>query len=256
MIPTQSGNPWVTLPQPRPHARVRLFCLPYAGGGSSIYRSWANLFPDSIELCLVQLPGRENRMYEAPYSDMRTLITHAMEGISPFLTKPFAFFGHSMGALVAFELAQTVQELRQEGLAHVFVSGSRAPHLPYPRSSWHLLPDPELLDVLISIQGIPKDLLEHKEYLNLLLPTIRADLRVVATHSRNSFKKLVCPITAFNGSDDELVPSISANAWSEHTSAIFKYKSFEGDHFFLRSNEQSLSKDIAVDLLQSLHVLW
>lgn len=122
-------SPWLFRPSPKPDATFRLFCFPYAGAGASAYRLWPNHLPTSVELCAVQTPGRESRLRERPFTSFRDLIEAAVDGLEPSCDRPFAFFGHSMGSLVAFEVARALVARGNTPPVHLFVSGQRAPHL-------------------------------------------------------------------------------------------------------------------------------
>ena len=135
----QSRNPWLQISQPKPNARLRLFCFPYAGGAASIYRSWHQYLPADVEVCAIQLPGRENRVRERSYINLLELVNGLLPNLLPYLDKPFALFGHSMGSLIAYEVAQQVQQGSRRP-THLLVSGRRAPVLPEPEILLHRLP--------------------------------------------------------------------------------------------------------------------
>jgi medium-chain acyl-[acyl-carrier-protein] hydrolase len=162
-------NAWITCPTPHPEAQVRLFCLPFAGGGASIFRTWGRALPPTVEVCPVQLPGRENRLREPPYTDIQALAERLANQIHPYAQKPFALFGHSMGALLAFELTRTLR--RQDGPMPraLFLSAHRAAHLPLRRQPLHGLPDPEFIQGVRRLGGTPAGVFEHKELLEITL---------------------------------------------------------------------------------------
>ncbi|WRH68385.1 MAG: thioesterase domain-containing protein [Planktothrix sp. GU0601_MAG3] len=139
LIPT--ANSWVTYPKPNPQAKLRLFCFHYAGGGAVIFRSWADSLPSTVEVCPIELPGRSSRLRETPFTQMEPLIQTLAPAIFPHLNKPFAFFGHSMGGLVSFELAQLLRKEYNQSPLHLFVSGCRAPQIPDRASQIHALPE-------------------------------------------------------------------------------------------------------------------
>src|SRR5436305_4022919 len=168
-------NRWFGSYKPRPETTLRLFCFPYAGGGAMIYRNWADYLPASIEVCPIQLPGRGNRLKEPAYTNLRNLVDELANSLAPYLEKPFAFFGHSMGAKIVFELARELK--RRHGLepVHLFASGCRAPHIPYDKPTTFDLPEDKFIEELRSLNGTPKEALENSELMQILTPILRAD---------------------------------------------------------------------------------
>jgi medium-chain acyl-[acyl-carrier-protein] hydrolase len=230
---------WVTVTCPRPAARLRLFCLPFAGGGASRYRDWPKYFPDDVEVVPIQLPGRESRFCEPAIDSVEVLADQLVDGISGYLDRPFALFGHSMGAFIAFELAR---RLRQSSLepVHFFASGCRAPHLPSRSPNRHGLTDSQFIAALRQLNGIPPDLLENTEFIDLLLPMIRSDFKLAETYRFRPQLPLCCPVSAFGGRDDDEVTHGDLDAWSHHTSGSFDVHLLSGDHFFVNSSRATL----------------
>jgi medium-chain acyl-[acyl-carrier-protein] hydrolase len=240
--------PWVIRPAPRAHARLRLFCFPSAGGGAAQYRPWVQQLPDDIELCAVQLPGRESRLREAPQRRLAPIVAAAGDALAPLLDIPCALFGHSMGALLAFEVAH---RLRRQGLLplHLFVSGRRAPQLPDPDPALHALEEAAFVrEIVRRYNGIPRVILEDAEMLQLFLPTLRADLEVIETYIHAGEEPLPCPITAFGGLDDGRARHADLEAWRAQTTRSFRSRQFPGDHFYLQSQRSALLAEIAETL--------
>ncbi|HKG20773.1 MAG TPA: alpha/beta fold hydrolase, partial [Blastocatellia bacterium] len=183
MTSAQNIESWIACARPNPRARLRLFCFPYAGGSSASYRPWADRIPRSVELCAVQLPGRGSRLSEPPFDRLVPLVQAIKPIILQLLDKPFALFGHSMGARIAFELARLLR--REENLepAHLFISGCRAPQLPVEDRAVYGLPDPEFIDELRRLNGTPKEVLENRELMQLMIPLLRADFAVCGTYT-------------------------------------------------------------------------
>ena len=248
MPPRPGFNGWITCPRPNPSALVRLFCFPYAGGSASLFREWPALLPREIEVCAIQLPGRENRLAEPPLTEIELLVQMLEQTIFPYLDKPYAFFGHSLGALVSFELARSL--LQKEGSCPVrlLVSAHRAPHLPDPHPPIYDLPLPEFLQKLRMLQGTPEEVLQHEELMQLLLPTLRADFTLAETYVYLPGEPLPCPCSAFGGLRDTNISRAELAAWQQHTKGPFLVRMFPGDHFFLQSDRILLLRAIADEL--------
>jgi surfactin synthase thioesterase subunit len=228
--------------------RRRLFCFPYAGAGASIFRLWSELLPADVELCAPVLPGREVRVNEPAIADMPALITSLLERIGPRLTLPYALFGHSLGAFVAFDLAQ---EIAARGLAQpvrLFVSAQRGPSLPYPGTPIFHLPDGEFLKgVTERYQRFPPALLREEAFMRVLLPMLRADFTLVEDYKYRATAKLSCPITVFGGTEDKLTKE-QLEAWSKETIAPTTVHFLPGGHFFMDSARKELVAFILNDL--------
>ncbi|HTK06063.1 MAG TPA: thioesterase domain-containing protein [Ktedonobacteraceae bacterium] len=245
---------WLQYWQRKPNARIRLFCFHYAGGGASLYRSWSEQTPPLIEICPVQLPGRESRLPEKPFDRLEALLPPLAEALGPYLDMPYAFFGHSMGAVVSFELARYLRRTRQcADPLHLFVSGRRAPQLPDHRPSIHALPEPAFIEKLRELNGTPEAVLENAELFHLLLPLLRADFALCETYQYVKEKPLHSPITAFGGLQDREVSRTMLTSWQEQTEGAFKLRFFPGDHFFLHKQQSELLQVLSQDLLRSLH---
>jgi medium-chain acyl-[acyl-carrier-protein] hydrolase len=243
-----SLTPWITCPQPSPAAKLRLFCFAYAGGGASVFREWSKVLPAEIEVCAVQLPGRETRLREPAITRLQPLVAAISQAIAPICDRPFALFGHSMGSLVSYEVAHCLH--RHTGLypAHLFVSGARAPHLPDPDPPIHALPQTEFLQELKQFNGTPIAVLENTELMELLLPTLRADFEVLETYTYQEHPPVSCPISACGGTDDHTVSSEQLAVWQIHTNNRFSLRFFPGDHFFIHSARLSLLSYICEQL--------
>ncbi|MDX6694365.1 MAG: hypothetical protein QOF02_1968 [Blastocatellia bacterium] len=241
---------WVDLPRTNTRAGVRLFCFPYAGGNASIYRGWANNLPEFIEVCPVQLPGRDRLLHLPAMTSCEMLIPPLREELAPYFDKPFAFFGHSMGATIAFELSRQLRRERGPRPVHLFASGSSAPQLPGRHSRTYDLPEPEFIEELRRLNGTPKEVLEHPELMELLLPTLRADFQVSQAYVYTDEPPLDIPLTAFGGIQDAQIPREDIMSWREQTSAAFIARMLPGDHFFLRTAQQPLLQIITETLLR------
>lgn len=218
--------------QPARRDAVRLFCFPYAGGGASIFRFWTTDLSPAIEVVPIQLPGREGRWLEPPLTQMSVLAPMLSDALRPLFRPPYAFFGHSMGAFVAFELARQVRREHLPGPAMLIVSGARAPQIPDPEPPIHLLPANQLLDGLRRLEGIPSEFWDHPELVAVLLPTLRADLTMCETYVYRDEPPLECPLLAYGGQRDDKVPLEHLTQWKLQAAGGFQLRVFPGNHFF------------------------
>lgn len=229
-----------------------MFLFPYAGGGPAAFGTWPAGLPGTIETWIVHYPGRGSRHKEPALNRISALMGCLSQAIQPLLDKPFAFFGHSLGGLAAFELTR---QLRQQGSPEpqmLFISACGAPHLPDPHPHIHSLPDAEFLTALQELNGIPAEVLNLPELMELLLPTLRADFEAFERYkySPNGFI-LNCPMIVFGGLDDPRVSRERLEGWSAHTSAGFTSQYFPGDHFFINSARDSVLTSVASKLTSS-----
>lgn len=232
----------------RERPRLRLLCFPHAGGGASAFRAWGELLSSDIEVCAVQPPGREERIREAPISSLPALVGALLEHTAAVRTEPYACFGHSVGALVAFELTRALRRAGQRLPSHLFVSGSPAPQLPDTDPPLASSSDAELIGRLRRHRGTPTAVLEHAEIVDLILPTLRADLALRDGYRYTTEAPLPVPITAYGGQEDADVSQADLIAWCEQTSASFTMRAFPGGHFFVRSARAALLPDIEREL--------
>jgi medium-chain acyl-[acyl-carrier-protein] hydrolase len=236
---------WFTF-YPNPQSRLRLFCFPYAGGNTLSYRQWSAYLPN-LEILLVQLPGRERRFLEPPFTDLNSLVEALVSEILPYCDRPFAFFGHSMGGFVAFELTRTLRRRHHPYPAHLLLSGCRAPQLPPSHPPLHPLSDADFIQELRRYNGTPEEVLMNSELIQLFLPTLRADFTLVETYCHITELPLDCPITVFGGLQDVEVSPEDLDGWHLHTTRRFTRHLLPGDHFFLHSSQTLL--------LQHLHLI-
>src|SRR5688572_18575116 len=169
MIAKQAASNCLAFHKPNPAAKVSLFCFPYAGGTATMFQQWRHSLPDTIEVCPVQLPGRGNRLADERFTSVGPLVEALAEDLGAYMDRPFAFFGHSMGALVGFELARLLRRRQSAEPVHLFVSGCEAPQLPLGTRPIYNLPDPELLDALRRMNGTPREVLDHAELMEFML---------------------------------------------------------------------------------------
>ena len=243
---------WIARFPARPSARLRLFCVPYAGGSASAYRAWGDGLPAGIEVCAVQLPGRETRYSEPLLTDARTAAAALVEAMTPLLDRPFAFFGHSLGALLAWETVLALGRQRDLAPVSLLVSGHRAPHLPRELRPIHGLPDGSFIDELRRLNGTPSEVFDDPELLALVLPQLRADFRMAETYEPAPAPPLSCPVVALGGSDDDRTPRRALQAWRDLTRGPFDLRLFPGDHFYLNAQRPALLGVVARHLAPHL----
>lgn len=252
MAPSTTGTPaaraWVAVSTPRPSAAVRLFCFPNAGGGTQGYRLWGNSMPAGVEVCAVRLPGREARLTEPAFKNIRPLVVALAEALSPYFDRPFAFFGHSMGAKIAFELSRHLSATRDVGPAHLFVSGCKGPRIPRSGRPIHGLPEAEFIEEVRRLNGTPPEVLEHPELMRLMIPLLRADFEVVETYEYLPGRLLDCPVSAYGGLEDVDVPGELLGEWRAETTGAFNQRMFPGGHFYLNAERERLVQMISLDL--------
>ncbi len=245
-----TSDSWFTCPKPNPQARLRLFCFPCAGGIASAYSVWPdNLQPD-VEVYLVQLPGRGSRLMERPFTRLLHLVQTLVPILQPHLNIPFAFFGHSMGAVLSFEIARHFRRQDCPGPVHLFACSSPAPQRPVLYPPIHVLPEAAFVAELSNrYNAIPQPILQNNELLQLFLPSLRADLAMLETYVYTIEKPLDCPISVFGGLQDSAVSKRELAEWREQTRSSFTLQIFPGDHFFLHSTQspflQVLSQQVS-----------
>lgn len=249
---------WLQRFTPRPNARARLFCFPHAGGSAAVYRPWVASLPAEVELCAIQLPGRANRLREPALKHLPELVSALVSALQPHLDLPFAFFGHSMGAVVATEVVRVMQATGAPMPRHLFASGRRPAHFPNPDSLLHVLSDAEFVsEINRRYGGIPPEVAEHEELLALLLPSLRADIMALETHCPPAGRApLPCPISVFGGTDDPLTPRAHLDGWRSETSAAFRVRVFPGDHFYLHAQKDALLADVSATLAPLMISAW
>jgi surfactin synthase thioesterase subunit len=246
---------WVTRPRPNGAARLRLFCFPAAGGNASTFAHWGSRLRD-LEVCPIELPGRGRRLSEPLLTRLEPLVDGASRALLPWLDKPFGLFGHSMGALLAFEVAR---RLREQGLvpARLCVAASSAPHLlarDAADAPIHTLSDDAFAGALRGFRGTPQAVLEHPEMLRLVAPIVRADFTVLETYAYEEALPLGCPISAFGGVADAHVHRRQLEGWRNHTAVSFTLQMLPGDHFFIKEASGLLLVRLADELTPRLEV--
>jgi surfactin synthase thioesterase subunit len=247
-----NSSSWFVCPRVDPNIETRLFIFPYAGGGPAAFGGWFADHPSHIEAWVAHYPGRGSRHNEPPIEELNTLADGLSQAIQPLLDKPFALFGHSMGGLIAFELTRHLQDNHLPQPAILFVSGCGAPHLPDPYPPIHTLPDAEFLKALKQLNGLPAELLQLRDTMELLLPILRADFKAVESYRYiPNVSLLDVPIVAYGGLEDSRVSRARLEGWASHTNSRFKSIFFPGDHFFIHRVKDEVMRSIAKEIMSS-----
>ena len=246
-----SLDPWVPHPSfPRQGdgsaPRLRLFCLPHAGGSAMLYHPWRRFFPDWVDLCPIELPGHGARLGEPAFTRMDKLVDALSEALEPLLAVPFAFFGHSMGAAIAYEAAKRLR--RATGPVHLFVSARPAPDPEFEPRALHRLSDAGLLAALACFGGTPLAVLARADLMAALLPGIRADLELIETYAPAGGEVLDCPITALGGAEDRMIDRRGLESWSGFSRGKFRLRLFPGGHFYLADAAAAVVAELLRDL--------
>lgn len=239
---------WISSPKPNPQARVRLFCFPYSGAAASIFYAWSGILPGSIEVCPVQYPGHGTRVGESLITNIAEMVEISTHALLPYFDKPFAFFGHSMGAQVSFEIARWLKGSKNPQPKYLFVSGHNAPQVPDTYDPSYDLPEDDFIERLRSLNGTPEDVIQNPELRELLLPILRADFEISERYQFTPSEPLDIPLCACGGLLDPYVTRQGLEAWCEHTKGIFSVRMFPGDHFYLNSARLLLLQVIAREL--------
>ncbi|HEY6922794.1 MAG TPA: thioesterase domain-containing protein [Steroidobacteraceae bacterium] len=238
------GSKWFLISRPKPLARYRLFCFPYAGGSASAFLSWEDLLPPQIELVGIQAPGRANRLDEGLLTSVVELAEQLAGVIPPMLDRPYLTYGHSMGSAVSFELLHL---LKQRGLPlprRFFGAARQAPHIPRRIAPFYDFPLREFIIELKRFGGTPDAVLENAELMEMLVPMLRTELRAAYAYHRDPEVKLECDVSVFGGARDEIVLQEELSGWQEHFLRRMDFRLFESGHFFLEDNKDQVVRAI------------
>ncbi|MGN7187582.1 thioesterase II family protein [Microbacterium enclense] len=234
---------------------VRLICFPYAGGGASVYRPWSPLLPGDVELWSVQPPGREERLFEPPDYRMDDLISAVERELAELPELPTAFFGHSLGAVTAWETALRLSKSGEDVL-HLFVSGCRAlPEVHRDRRDLHDLSEEGLIEEIRRMNGTPGEVLANVDLMRLLLPSFRADYRVLSDYRHQDSDPARFPVTVYGGRDDPAVELADLSAWSGVVHCPVETIVLPGDHFFLNGARSTIVNGVSERIFQTLRTV-
>jgi len=246
------SSTWLVYPRPNPAARLRIFCFPYAGAGPVAFRNWPDALPPDVEVVSLLYPGRESRLREPRFVSLAPLLNALLAEVEPVLDRPFAFYGHSLGGLIAYGLACLIQARRNLHPVHLFISSRRAPHLSDPHLPLHNLGDAAFADAIQErYGGIPTVIRQDPELMALFLPILKADFLILETYQYSSEPPLECPITVYGGLQDPSVSQSELAAWQIHTTQTCAVRMFPGDHFFIQTERVALLQAVSESLSQS-----
>ena len=249
--PAVSESKWIVCPRRNPAAQYLLVCFASAGHGPSMFRSWAPLLPPQVELWIAQLPGREARWNEKPARSLEEVVPGLVGAIQPLASRPLVLFGHSLGALIAFEVTRSLRAATGAEPLHLFVSAHRAAQLPNRHARISDQSDAEFVAAVDARHGgVPPDVAANRELMELMLPSLKADYAMFEAYVHQSGPPLTCPLTALGGLHDPYVTAAELAAWREQTSGRFSMRIHDGGHFYVNELRpqvvSALVQDVAV----------
>jgi medium-chain acyl-[acyl-carrier-protein] hydrolase len=233
----------IYIPKLKPKAALRLICFSYAGGSSATFMSWQHHLPTDVELAFVQLPGRGIRLSEAPYQTMTELVKSLFFALEKLPPKQFIFYGHSMGARVAYELTLMLHRFNYRLPIQFIASGSVAPCISRTTEYTYHLPDDEFIEKVRALNGSPEEVLKNDEIMQLLLPALRADFKIIETYCNNNQLIIPTEISVFAGEDEDIERS-DLDAWFKLFMSNTGIHWIPGDHFFVEKNKLSVLKTL------------
>jgi len=245
-----SASPWLAPVHIPAAPRVRLYCLPYTGGGAAVYRSWRTHLPPGVELWVLRPPGADGRRHERPFHRLMPLVDALEDALGPHLDLPYGIFGHSVGAITGYEVARRLEQ-SGSGPRHLWVSAHRAPHLRQSAPLVHLAPDDVILSRLRRLGGGLETSAESGESVSELLANIRAELAASETYRHVDPTPLRCALSAFGGLDDQIVPAATIDEWKLASAGPFRAQLFDGSHYYWVADPAPLLREIGADLRDS-----
>ena len=226
---------------------IRLFCFAHAGAGASTFHGWPELVGPGVQVTAVQLPGREDRIRERAHEDLEALLGELVPVLAGAVDGPYALFGHSMGALVAYEAARRLVVQGVPAPVHIFASALGAPHAPYRTRYVSTLPEKEFKRAMVTMSGLPKEAVQEPAFLSLLLPTLRADFRLCESYEHVDSAPLPCRLTVLTGADDDVAP-LDLALWRELNTGRFRIRVIDGDHHFVVTHRRQVAEVVRAGL--------
>lgn len=245
-----TGNHWVSTNNIQ-NTKIKLFCFPYAGGGSSEYYKWSQYNTD-ISICPILLPGRERRIHEKPFENMNDLVDAIYHELRTYFNEECVFLGHSMGAQIAYKLAAKCQDNGILGPRFIVVSGRKPPHLFQEEHQYHKMSDKDFIERLQAYGGTHQAFFNNKDLVELYLPTLRADFKMLETYADVLHPKLQIPIYALGGEQDFELPEEKLTEWEAFTTKEFQKYMFLGGHFFIRQHTEEIMKMISEKIIKHI----
>lgn len=238
--PAVDPGKWFLVPRPSRAPRLRIFCIPFLGGLGSVFSGWVRHLPEEIELQALQLPGRPPRHAEAPHSLYPELVDALRDALAPRLDAPYAIYGHSLGALLAFGLTYALREAGAPAPEHLFLAAYPAPHLHNPVGDIAGLPEPQFIEGLKRLRGIPEQVLADSELLNVFLPSLRAEIALLNSYVHEARAPLAVPATILGGTHDHVVTAAEIDAWRRHFAGPVEVREIDGGHYFMKDAPRSV----------------
>lgn len=245
MRPPDHAERWLRCRRPVQAPRVRLLCLPYAGGGATVYHVWPDELPPDVEVRVLQLPGRQDRIGEATLSSVEPILEEVIAALAALPPAPLVLYGHSFGGLLAFELARRERRAALPPIELVMIGARRAPHLPPRLTDTHRLPTMQMAEELHRRYGMPRVVIDTPDLLELILPSLRADLTASETHRFVPGEPLDVPLVLFRGLRDASIEDWEVAAWRELAAASVEIREIDAGHFFVDTHRAWLLREVA-----------